>query len=216
MLRQSGLLVLEIDALSCLCQLEAGHYLLQFDLMIEDQLLLHIQKATQREIMVDVRIYRLQEVELLLIMDQGWHLKDAQLIGIIHPVDLTTLISQEVHLVLHQGEVMWMMVTANDMRGPLLHLLPIQVAVKDALVIMMLYLAQNVLMLLWMMFPRDTLILAFANQELDWNMTMVVVVHSMVMLMVIELEDLVLDMVAAAGVLFLVKIHMGCIAVARA
>lgn len=36
-----------------------------------------------------------------------------------------------------------------------------------------------------MMFPHDTRILVFANQELDWNMTMVVVLHNMEMLMVI-------------------------------
>jgi hypothetical protein len=100
--------------------------------------------------MVGVRIYHLQEVESLQIMDQGWPLKDVHHIGIILPVDLTTPISLEVQLVLHQGEVMWMMVTAKGMRGLLLHLPPIQVIVKGALVIMMLYLAQNVLMLPWL------------------------------------------------------------------
>jgi hypothetical protein len=36
-----------------------------------------------------------------------------------------------------------------------------------------------------MMFPRDTPNLVLANQELDWNMTMVAVLHSMVTLTVI-------------------------------
>ena len=71
--------------------------------------------------MVDVRNCHLQEVELLQIMAQGWPLKDAHLTGIIQPVALDILIFREVHLVLHQGEVMWMTVMAKDLRGLLLH-----------------------------------------------------------------------------------------------
>lgn len=41
------------------------------------------------------------------------------------------------------------------------------------------------LCLIRMMFPRDTLKLVLVNQELEWNMIMGAVLHSMVMLMVI-------------------------------
>lgn len=100
--------------------------------------------------MVGVRIFHLQEVELLLIMAQGCPLKDANPTGIIHPVILATQSSLEVLLVLLLGEVMWMMAIAKDLRGLLLHLLPILAIVKYAPVIMMLCLGQNVLMLLWL------------------------------------------------------------------
>jgi hypothetical protein len=73
--------------------------------------------------MTDLWIFHLQEVEFLQIMVLRWPLKDVHLLTeIIQPVTLATLTCIGMHLVLHQGGVIWMMVMIEDLRGLLLHL----------------------------------------------------------------------------------------------
>lgn len=72
--------------------------------------------------MVDLWICHLQEVEFLQIMVLRWSLKEVHLIEIIQPVTLATLTCIGIHLVLHQGGVIWMMVMIGDLKGLLLHL----------------------------------------------------------------------------------------------
>lgn len=87
----------------------------------------------------------LLEVELLQIMVPGLSQRDIHHIGMTIPLmDLATLICQEVQLVLHQGELMLMMVMVKGLKGRL------QVTVKDELVIMRLFLGQSVHMLHWL------------------------------------------------------------------
>lgn len=111
-----------------------------------------------------MRTFLLQGVEQPLIMDQGLFQKDANRTEMITlSVVLPTLIHQEVHLVQQEGELMLMKVTDSGMKG-ILPLLLLQVTVKVVLVIMTLFLVQNVPTLHWMMFLPVMLMRASANQ----------------------------------------------------
>lgn len=160
--------------------------------------------------MHDMRKFLLLEAEPQWIILLGFLPTDVSPTGMIIPlVARDTLIFQEVLLVQRQGELMLMMIMNSGLKDLPLHI------VRGEVGNMTPCRAPNVHTVKWMIFLPVMLRLEPALLVLVWIMNLVVLeAHNMGITVTVGQGGQVLDIVAA-GVPFLVKILMECIAVVK-